>query len=140
MGTVYHTFPCTLFENRNVGDLTFDITCRDNREMPATINFTYEMAEIAPADSVRFVSGGTQMKGEVKKLYISPQKKQWKHRYSLSVDMKLLFTFFDVDALPEAIVYSQGQAFVYKAKPSAWKSYAPVGYKIFEMIRVNEQH
>lgn len=30
-GVIYHTFPVTLFENREAGDLTFDITYKEHR-------------------------------------------------------------------------------------------------------------
>ena len=39
-GVIYHTFPVTLFENREAGDLTFDITYKEHRGGRATINFT----------------------------------------------------------------------------------------------------
>ena len=56
-GVIYHTFPVTLFESREAGDLTFDITYKEHRGGRATINFTCRMAQAVPADSVRFVSG-----------------------------------------------------------------------------------
>jgi len=55
-GVIYHTFPVTLFENREAGDLTFDITYKEHRGGRATINFTCRMAQAVPADSVRFAA------------------------------------------------------------------------------------
>ena len=43
-GTIYHTFPCTLFEHPEAGDLTFDITYKERTDGLATLNFTCEMA------------------------------------------------------------------------------------------------
>ena len=56
-GVIYHTFPVTLFEHPEAGDLTFDITYKEHREGRATLNFTCRMARADEVDSVRFVSG-----------------------------------------------------------------------------------
>ncbi len=138
-GVIYHTFPVTLFENREAGDLTFDITYKEHRGGRATINFTCRMAQAVPADSVRFAADAAVMSGPVDKLYLEPEKKQWKHRYTFDADGSKLCGFFDERALPEVTVYVGGKPYVYRAKRSAWRSYAPIGYRIFDMIRVNEQ-
>ena len=138
-GTIYHTFPVTLFENREAGDLTFDITYKEHRGGRATINFTCRMPQAVPVDSVRFASGVVTMSGPVEKLYLEPEKKGWKHRYTFDADGSQLCGFFDEQAEPEVTLYVGGQPSVYRAKRSAWRSYAPVGYKIFEMIYVNER-
>lgn len=138
-GVIYHTFPVTLFENREAGDLTFDITYKEHRGGRATINFTCHMAQAVPADSVRFATDAAVMSGPVDKLYLEPEKKQWKHRYTFDADGSKLCGFFDERALPEVTVYVGGEPYVYRAKRSAWRSYAPIGYRIFDMIRVNEQ-
>lgn len=39
-GVIYHTFPVTLFESPQTGDLTFDITYKEHRGGRATINFS----------------------------------------------------------------------------------------------------
>ena len=129
----------TLFENREAGDLTFDITYKEHRGGRATINFTCRMAQAVPADSVRFAADAAVMSGPVDKLYLEPEKKQWKHRYTFDADGSKLCGFFDERALPEVTVYVGGEPYVYRAKRSAWRSYAPIGYRIFDMIRVNEQ-
>lgn len=136
-GTIYHTFPVTLFESREAGDLTFDITCKQGRDS-AVVNFTYVMDRMTPADSIRFVSGRSVLAGAVGKIYIEPTKKQWKHRYTFSVPVGPLYTFFDEHELPRAVLYAGGREYPFEVRRSAWRSYAPVGYKIFEMIRVNE--
>lgn len=138
-GVIYHTFPVTLFENREAGDLTFDITYKEYRGGRATINFTYRMPDAVPADSVRFAAGAVTMSGPVEKLYLEPEKKGWKHRYTFDADGSKLCGFFDERALPEVTVYVGGRTYVYSVKRSAWRSYAPVGYKIFEMVYVNEK-
>ena len=92
-----------------------------------------------PADSVRFAADAAVMSGPVDKLYLEPEKKQWKHRYTFDADGSKLCGFFDERALPEVTVYVGGEPYVYRAKRSAWRSYAPIGYRIFDMIRVNEQ-
>ena len=138
-GVIYHTFPVTLFENREAGDLTFDITYKENRGGRATINFTCRTPSAVPADSVRFASGAAAMSGPVEKLYLEPEKKGWKHRYTFDADASRLCGFFDEQASPEITVYTAGRPAVYCVKRSAWRSYAPIGYKIFDMIRVNER-
>lgn len=138
-GVIYHTFPVTLFENGEAGDLTFDITYKEHRGGRAVINFTCRTAEPVPVDSVRFASGGVVMSGPVEKLYLEPEKKGWKHRYTFDADGSQLCGFFDEHSLPEVTLYTAGRACPYRVKRSAWRSYAPVGYKIFEMIRINER-
>lgn len=137
-GTIYHTFPCTLFEHPEAGDLTFDITYKEHADALATLNFTYELDEAVPVDSVCFAAGKVRLRGPVEKLYIEPGRKRWKHRYSLRTPVAALCPFFDAEALPEATLYAGERVWVYRAKRSAWRSYAPVGRKIFEMVRVNE--
>ena len=138
-GTVYHTFPETLFEHPEAGDLTFDITYKSGQEQPlATINFTYEMERMTPADSVRFVSGTTSMSGPVEKIYLEPDHKRWRHRYSFRAPVERVAAFFDEEVRPTVTLYVAGRETTYEVKRSAWRSYAPVAYRIFEMIRVNE--
>ena len=146
-GVIYHTFPVTLFENREAGDLTFDITYKEHRGGRATINFTCRMAQDTPGyfdfvgevEEAVSAADAAVMSGPVDKLYLEPEKKQWKHRYTFDADGSELCGFFDERALPEVTVYVGGKPYVYRAKRSAWRSYAPIGYRIFDMIRVNEQ-
>lgn len=137
-GTIYHTFPVTLFEREGSGDLTFDITYKTGRDGRATLNFTYRMAEPLPADSVCFRSGTTRIAGRVERLYIEPERRMWGHRYSLSTDVAPFYRFFDPEAEADVTLYSGGRALRYGVKRRAWRSYAPVGFRIFEMIRCNE--
>lgn len=137
-GTIYHTFPVTLFENPEAGDLTFDITYKEHREGRATLNFTCRTATSAPVDSVRFQSGRIRLSGPVGKLYIEPEKRGWKHRCTFDLDASQLCGFFDERQLPEVVLYIGGRPLIYRAKRSAWRTYAPIGYRIFEMIRINE--
>ena len=67
------------------------------------------------------------------------EKKQWKHRNTIDADGSTLSGNNDERALHEVTVYVGGEPYVYRAKRSAWRSYAPIGYRIFDMIRVNEQ-
>lgn len=137
-GTIYHTLPVTLFENPDADDLTFDITYKEHRGGRATLNFTCRMARPETVDSVRFVSGGVTLSGPVGKLYLEPEKRGWKHRYTFDLDASRLCGFFDERQLPEVVLYIDGRPWLYRAKRSAWRSYAPIGYRIFEMIRINE--
>ena len=138
-GRIYHTFPVTLFEHPEAGDLTFDITYKEHREGRATLNFTCHSSSSDGVDSVRFVSGPTVLSGPVEKLYLEPEKRGWKHRYTFDLDASLLCGFFDERQQPEVTLYIGGIPWAYRVKRSAWRSYAPVGYRIFEMIRVNER-
>ncbi len=139
-GMIYHTFPETLFANRAHGDLTFDITYKESKEGIATINFTYTMDEMTPADSIHFSSAGRiAMAGKVEKLFVEPTKKRWTHRYSFKCKVMPLYSFFDREASPEITIFSGGEKYTYPAKRAAWNSYAPIGYKIFKMIRLNDQ-
>ena len=138
-GTVYHTFPETLFEHPEAGDLTFDITYKSGQEQPlATINFTYKMERMTPADSVRFVSGDAVLAGRTEKIYVEPGKKRWKHRYGFRTEVAPLYRFFDERRTPEVWLYAGGETYRFRVKRSAWHAYAPVGFRIFEMIRANE--
>lgn len=137
-GTLYHTMPVTLFENSESGDITFDLTYKQGSKV-VIMNFTYLMKQPTPADSVQFINGSTIISGLVEQLYIEPNQKQWKHRYTLSDRMDKFSPFFSNKEVVEAIIYSEGTAHRYKAKKSAWNGYAPIGYKIFEMIKLNNK-
>lgn len=137
-GTVYHTLPCTLFTNRDAGDLTFDTTYKEHGDGQATINFTCTQDEMTVVDSVYLTCGRTELRGAAKKIYLIPEKSKWKHRYTFNADMKALYAFFDVAVEPQIVLYSAGNAVVYKVKPAAWKAHAPVMSRIFELIRINE--
>ncbi|MCM1151429.1 MAG: hypothetical protein NC322_05255 [Alistipes senegalensis] len=137
-GTIYHLLPVTLFESRSEGDLTFDLTYKAGPQGRAVLNFTYFASAPTPADSVSFDAGRISLAGPAERFYIEPDKKSWKHRYSLQTDAELVRAFFDETAVPRVIVYSGGVPHPYEVKKSAWRSYAPVGRKIFEMIRLNE--
>lgn len=137
-GVIYHTLPCTLFEHPELGELTFDITYKEGADGIATINFTYGAERPAPADSVCFLSGRTRMAGPVTKIYLEPHRKGWKHRYTLRTPVGLLGAFFDPAAEPSVTLHADGGPYLYRVRRSAWRSYAPIGCKIFEMIRVNE--
>ena len=137
-GVIYHTLPVTLLEHPEAGDLTFDITYKEHQTGRATLNFTCRMVRPETVDSVRFVSDGVVLAGPVEKLYLEPEKRGWKHRYTFDLNASQLCGFFDEKALPEATLYIGGEPWVYRAKRSAWRTYAPIGYRIFEMIRVNE--
>lgn len=138
-GMIYHTFPVTLFEHPQAGDLTFDLTYKEHRAGRATLNFTCRMERADRVDSVRFESDRVVMAGPVEKLYLEPEKRGWKHRYTFDLDASQLCGFFDEMAQPKVVLYVGGEALVYRVKRSAWRSYAPVGYRIFEMIRINEE-
>ncbi len=137
-GTIYHTFPCTLFEQADGTDLTFDITYRDHGDGLAVVNFTYCAAAPFAIDSVRFESGGVLLHGAAERLYIEPERKHWKHRYSLRVPVERLCPFFDAQAEPRVTLHAGSKQRDYRVKRSAWRSYAPIGCRIFEMVRVNE--
>ena len=72
-GVIYHTFPVTLFEHPEAGDLTFDITYKEHRTGRATLNFTCRSEQAVAVDSVRFASGRTEMAGPVGKIYLEPE-------------------------------------------------------------------
>lgn len=137
-GTLYHTLPVSLFESKEFGDITFDLTYKQGTQV-VTMNFTYILDQPAPADSIRFASENTVIAGKVEKIYIEPDKKLWKHRYTCSVDVNKFEPFFS-DQLPAATIYSKGSTFNYKVKKATWKTYAPIGFKIFKMIKFNEKN
>ncbi len=137
-GMLYHTLPETLFASPKQGDLTFDITYKEGRDGMATLNFTYVMEQMTSADSIRVaIPERVLLSGKVEKLYVEPTKKSWTHRYSFKTPVVGLYSFFDEETSPVLTIYSGGKAYSYPAKRSAWKSYAPIGYRIFKMIRAN---
>lgn len=137
-GTIYHTLPCTMFEHPAAGGLTFDITYKEHLDGWATVNFTYETAATTPIDSVRFESERIRMSGPTVKIYIEPAKRRWKHRYSFRTPVDRLCPFFDAETSPRVILYGAEGELVFEVKRAAWRNYAPIGYRIFEMVRVNE--
>lgn len=140
-GTIYHTMPVTLFSNSDCGDLTYDITyksyARDTIAM-ATLNFTYYADEPSPAERVSIRSANTHIEGSVSRLYIEPERNRWKHRYTLHLPIEQLYGLYNADQSPEVVITTQSSELEYQAKRSAWREYAPIGYKIFEVIRLND--
>lgn len=142
-GTLYHLYPVELFSNRENGNLTFDITYKALKspaaEPRATINFTYYADRTLPADSIRFSCGDIAMQGRTEKIYVEPDKKRWKHRYTVSVPAATLYRYFDETRTPAVTLYTRQGAVEFPVRRSEWKDYAPVAFRIFEMIRYNEQ-
>lgn len=136
-GTIYHTMPVALFENSMSSDLIYDLTYKQHSGQ-VTLNFTYEMAQPLSADSVCFVSGSTVVSGAVQKMYVEPNQNKWKHRYTFTTEIAPFYLFYNEKTLPCVTIYANGKSYVYKVKRSAWRNYAPIGFKIFEMIRFNE--
>ena len=137
-GTIYHALPVELFKSSEHGELRYDVTYKERRDGLVTLNFTYEMAEATPIDSITLQSGRVVMGGKPSKLYIEPTKGGWKHRYSVRFPFQQMALFYDGQATPVVTLHAQQRHFSYAVKRSAWREYAPIGYKIFEMIRINE--
>lgn len=141
-GTLYHLYPVELFSNRANGNLTFDITYKALKtpaeDPQATINFTYYADRTQPADSILFRCGSLAMRGKTEKIYIEPDKKRWKHRFTVSVPVAQLERYFDESQTPEVLLFTRQGEIVFPVRRSEWRSYAPVGFRIFEMIRYNE--
>ncbi|MEG1574143.1 MAG: hypothetical protein RR293_07630 [Bacteroidales bacterium] len=137
-GTLYYTMPVSLFKNDKLGDLTFDLTYKQNSKT-VTMNFTYLMEQPTSADSIKIINGSVIISGETKKIYIEPYKNMWKHRYTLSDSITNFNSFYTEKNASEAIIYAGEKEYRYKVKKSAWKNYLPIGNKIFQMIELNEK-
>ncbi len=142
-GTLYHLYPVELYANREHGNLSCDITYKSLKspaaDPRATINFTYYADRAQPADSIRFSCGDITMRAPVEKIYIEPDKKRWKHRYTASVPVGTLYRYFDETRTPAVTLYTRQGTVEFPVRRSEWTGYAPVAFRIFEMIRCNEQ-
>uniref|UniRef100_UPI004056730F hypothetical protein n=1 Tax=Alistipes sp. TaxID=1872444 RepID=UPI004056730F len=139
--TIHHTMPVTLFENREEGEFTFDITWCDHegKEDPeAVINFTYHSQEPQPADSLLIEGQFTAILRCCEKLYIEPDKEGWKHRYTLSVPIEELLRLYD-EASPTITLYAPKREILYIPKRKAWSHYRPIGQRIFQTIALNRK-
>lgn len=140
-GTIHHLMPATLFEAAGYGELTYDITWRDNRTgepQPATLNFTYYAREAQPADSLAVRGERINLCLACQKLYIDPENRTWKHRYSLSVAIDEINHLYEEET-PEILLYTPRGEIRFTPKRSAWQNYCPIGRRIFQTIELNRR-
>ncbi len=138
-GAIFHLYEVSLFEDESGNKLKYDITYSSKDDV-AFLNFTYVMPRAIQIDSIKITSSdGQQISGEVKKLYIEPTKRDdWTHRYSLECSLDQLLKLYDNEAAPRIELLAGNKIYSYSAKESAWKRYAPIGAKIFEMITLQK--
>lgn len=140
-GVIYHTMPVKLFNNAVNGELTYDITyksyIKDTVAM-ATLNFTYYAKQPSPARKVAIKSQRLDIEGQPSQLYIEPERNIWRHRYSLLLPIEQLYPLYNAENYPQFIIECDNEQIIYEVRGSAWRNYAPIGYKIFELIRLND--
>lgn len=134
-GNIYHFFPVSLFKDTDGEKLSYDLTYTSWSDT-IVMNFTYVKPEPLQIDSIRYVSGKSQIGGRTDKIYVEPTAKKWIHRYSLKSKADGFFQIYHSNATPEIIIYSEGKSYNYYVDQSGWNKYIPIGRKIFKMIRL----
>lgn len=136
-GMIYHLLPCTLFVDAGGDDVTFDITYKEHRDGMATLNFTCCDADAAPLDSLTLCGAGS-VTVAVERLYVEPERQRWRHRYTCRLPLDSLYRYLGEEQ-PGFVLRRGAGASSCRLRPSAWRSYAPAGRRIVELIRANER-
>ncbi len=139
-GTVFFANPVELFESKEHGTLKYDLTYKTGSDS-VVMNFTYILKRAVEPDSIRVKTSTVDILGTTRKIYVEPKSnKDWAHRYSTSGKINDFYKLYDNDGTDaEVVIYSSGKEYTFPAKQSAWSKYSPIGYKIFETIRLNNR-
>lgn len=139
--TILYMMPVTLFEADGYGELTYDITWRDlvgDDASPATLNFTYYASEPLEATTLEIRGERLSLAAPCRKLYIDPENRRWKHRYTLSFPEEELFVLYQ-ESSPELVLHTPKGEVHFEVKNRAWGEYQPIGQRIVETIRLNRR-
>ena len=139
--SILYMMPVTLFEADGYGELTYDITWRDGvgeDSLPATLNFTYYAPDPLEADSLEIRGREVSLAAPCRKLYIDPENRRWKHRYTLSFPVEELFVLYQ-ESSPEVVLHTPKGEVRFEVKRRAWGEYQPIGQRIVETIRLNRR-
>lgn len=134
-GNLYHFLPVSLFEDTDGEKLSYDLTYTTWNDS-IVMNFSYIKTEPLLIDSIEYIAGNISLEGSVEKLYVEPTAKKWMHRYSLRGKADDFFQLYNSGTTPEILIYSKGITHPYPANKANWRKYAPIGQKIFKMIRL----
>ncbi|MFR9651800.1 MAG: hypothetical protein SNG35_07245 [Rikenellaceae bacterium] len=138
-GTLYHLYPQELFQSSDGDDLAYDITYNSVNDSIA-LNITVVNDSVLKLKSIAIESENIKLKGELERLFVEPKGKQWLHRYSLNTQAEPLFSLYNLESNPQITLYTSDNEYIYSVKHSAWKKYAPIGNRIFEMIKIQRNN
>ncbi len=137
-GLIFFLLPQELFESSKSNRLQYDLTIKRSPSSDSVrMNFTYRMAEATPIDSIDIYSSSTKLRKAVERIYIEPDSKEWVHRYGAQFHMQELANFYLAEAHPTITLYSGDKRIIYNCRVNDWQRYAPIGHRIFAMIRIN---
>ena len=133
-GDVFFVYPNEDFRNTDDRSaFAFDITMREGADT-ATINFTYYSENPLPASKLGIKTTEMNIESDVTKLYVDPLKKNWEHRYTVSIPAGQLIRVFTEPLPPRFVIETKSGKLVYEAKNRKWEKYAGVINKIFYMV------
>lgn len=136
-GVIYHLLPVSLFDDEMGEDFSYELTYTSWNDTIA-MTFTYILPEPSLIDSIRYISGKNEISGKTEQIYVEPTVKKWAHRYRMADKAEKFFQLYTPSSTAEIKIYSKGQEHTYRAKKRSWRKYAPIGQKIFEMIRLRQ--
>ncbi len=135
-GVLFHLLEETLFEDEHGNKLSHDLTYNSTNDS-LIFNFSFVYDKTLLLDSISLKSEDVDVHGKLKRLYIEPKGKRWMHRYTLNTKAEPFFHLYNPEAKPQITLYrGDDEEYIYSAKRSAWKKYAPVGRLIFEVIEL----
>lgn len=136
-GVIYHLLPVSLFDDEEGEDFSYELTYTSWNDTIA-MTFTYILPEPSQMDSIRYISGKNEITGKIEQIYVEPTAKKWAHRYRMADKAEKFFQLYSPTADAEINIHSNTQEHTYRAKKRSWRKYAPIGQKIFEMIRLRQ--
>ncbi len=137
-GTLYHLLPKTLFHSES-NELSYDLTYSSASDS-ITMSITFVSPEITKLDAMKVESQKMNVKDGLTRLYIEPKGKEWIHRYSMSTKAEPFFNLYTPKTTPQITLYNGDDEYIYTVKESAWKKYAPIGSRIFEMLKLDRDN
>jgi len=137
-GMLYFVFPLDDFQEEDAKSrLIFDISYLSSRDS-ATVNFSYFYSSVNPAGSLTFQSGDKVTVCPVIKLFIDLENQQkWHHRYTTTIHMSDLASFFRTVLPPEIIITTNDDPLTYRIRKNHWQKQGKIISAILQMIEAN---
>jgi hypothetical protein len=137
-GTLYFIYPIEGFKSaKDKSTFTFDITYRTESDT-ATINFSYYVDSVQPADSIYFLLATDTLKSSVVKIFTDWEKKRWHHRYYTNFTFQEIAAIFHSSTIPTIRVVSPAGYTDHRITKRKWQKYSKALTKIMISIGVNK--
>lgn len=136
--TLYYVLPREDWKSvEDNNDFEYDLTHQTKNDS-VVFNFSYWHQESIKPESLKFTSGEKEITSNVTKLFIEPDGKEWKHRYSARFAFNDLRSMYDSKSTPKFIITAEdGKTITLEIKDRKWEKQANIVSKILETISLN---